>query len=166
MVDMARYFLQFTQGESCGKCSFCRIGTKVMLDILDRLCAGKAVPGDLEKLESLCRSVQEGSLCGLGQTAPNPVLSTLRYFRDEYQAHVEGRCPAGRCKALIRYVVNEQCDGCTLCAQQCPAGAIPMTPYQQHEIDATKCTRCDICRLACPEHAIEIAGVSPSPIAR
>ncbi|MEW6745073.1 MAG: NAD(P)H-dependent oxidoreductase subunit E [Planctomycetota bacterium] len=156
MVDIARYFLSFTQDQSCGQCTYCRVGTRRMLDILDRLCAGQARKGDLETLEELARTVRQGSLCGLGKTAPNPVLSTLRYFRDEYQAHIEGRCPAGKCKALIRYRVTAQCIGCTLCAQRCPTEAIAFTPYQQHEIDETKCTRCDICRTGCPEHAIEI----------
>ncbi len=156
MVDIARYFLHFTQAESCGKCSFCRIGTKVMLDILDRLCNGQARPGDLAKLEDLCSQVKSGSLCGLGQTAPNPVLTTLRYFRHEYEAHVQGRCPARKCKALVKYQVKDNCIGCTKCAQECPADAIPMTPYQIHSIDVAKCTRCDVCRTVCPENAIEI----------
>jgi len=161
MVDMARYFLQFTQAESCGKCSFCRVGTKVMLQILDRLCAGQGKPADLKDLEDLCATVRQGSLCGLGQTAPNPVLTTLRYFRDEYEAHVQGRCPAGRCKSLIHYRVNERCNGCTLCAQNCPSAAIPMTPYVKHVIDNAKCTRCDICRSTCPEQAIDVIGTRP-----
>jgi len=156
MVDMARYFLQFTQTESCGQCSFCRIGTRVLLDILERLCQGKGRPSDLEKLDELARQVKQSSLCGLGQTAPNPVLTTLQYFRHEYEQHVKGRCPAGRCKGLIRYVVQDGCIGCTKCAQECPAGAIPMMPYQKHEIDVTKCTRCDICRTVCPEKVIKI----------
>jgi NADH-quinone oxidoreductase subunit F len=160
MVDVARYFLQFAQTESCGQCSFCRVGTKVMLEILTRLCAGEARTSDLQKLEALCEDVRKGSLCGLGQTAPNPVLTTLRYFRDEYEAHVQGRCPAGKCKALIRYVVGRNCNGCTMCAQHCPSDAIPMTPYVRHVIDADKCTRCDVCRSICPESAIDI--VSPA----
>ena len=159
MVDVARYFLQFAQTESCGQCSFCRVGTKVMLEILTRLCDGKARLSDLQKLEALCEDVRKGSLCGLGQTAPNPVLTTLRYFRDEYDAHVQGHCPAGKCKALIRYVVGAGCNGCTMCAQHCPSDAIPMTPYVRHVIDAEKCTRCDVCRSICPEQAIDI--VSP-----
>jgi len=158
MVDIARYFLAFTQAESCGKCTFCRIGTKVMLDIFTRLCDGAARPGDLEKLEELCGQVKSGSLCGLGQTAPNPVLTTLKYFREEYEAHLKGRCPAGRCKPLIKYVVGDRCIGCTICAQECPSGAIPMTAYQKHYIDPEKCTRCDICRTACPEQCITIVS--------
>ena len=156
MVDIARYFLQFTQDQSCGKCTFCRIGTKRMLDILERLCAGKAQRKHLGELEHLARQVSQGSLCGLGKTAPNPVLSTLRYFRDEYEAHLEGRCPAGKCNALIRYRVTDECTGCTLCAQACPVGAIPMTPYERHEINQDLCTKCDSCRQVCPAHAIEL----------
>jgi len=157
MVDMARYFLQFTQDQSCGKCTFCRVGTRRMLDILDRLCAGKGQRQDLAHLEQLARQVGAGSLCGLGKTAPNPVLSTLRYFREEYEAHLEGRCPAGKCSALIKYRVLEHCTGCTICAQRCPVEAIPMTPYRRHVIDLEKCTRCDSCRTACPQGAIEVA---------
>jgi NADH-quinone oxidoreductase subunit F len=157
MVDIARYFLQFTQNQSCGKCTFCRIGTRRMLDILDKLCAGKAQRAHLEELERLARQVSAGSLCGLGKTAPNPVLSTLRYFRDEYEAHLQGRCPAGRCAALVKYQVTADCTGCTLCAQHCPVHAIPMTPYVKHEINLELCTRCDTCRKVCPRRAIEVA---------
>jgi len=156
MVDIARYFLEFTQDQSCGKCTFCRIGTRRMLDILDRLCAGKGQPQDLTNLERLAHQVGSGSLCGLGKTAPNPVLTTLRYFREEYEAHLEGRCPAGKCAALIQYHVLENCTGCTICAQHCPVEAIPMTPYAHHVIDTEKCTRCDACRQKCPEGAIEV----------
>ncbi|MHB9132462.1 MAG: NAD(P)H-dependent oxidoreductase subunit E [Armatimonadota bacterium] len=157
MVDIARYFLQFTQNQSCGKCTFCRVGTRRMLDILDRLCTGQGKPGDLEQLESLSHAVKKSSLCALGQTAPNPVLSTLRYFRDEYQAHLAGRCPAGKCKALITYQVTDACIGCTRCAQICPVDAIPVTPYERHSIDNDKCTRCDTCRRICPVEAITIS---------
>lgn len=156
MVDIARYFLQFTQEQSCGKCTFCRIGTKRMSDILERLCAGKATQAHLEELEKLAVQVGAGSLCGLGKTAPNPVLTTLKYFRDEYEAHLQGRCPAGKCPALIRYAINTDCSGCTLCAQYCPVDAIPMTPYEQHVIDDAKCTRCDTCRKVCPDNAVEV----------
>jgi len=157
MVDMARFFLQFTQAESCGKCTFCRIGTKRMLEILERLCAGEARPNDLENLETLADYVSRGSLCGLGQTAPNPVLTTLRYFRDEFEAHLhEYRCPAGRCPALIHYRVTDNCIGCTLCARACPVGAITYRPYEKHEIDDALCTRCDMCFQACQDNAIEI----------
>ncbi len=154
MVDIARYFLEFTQDQSCGKCTFCRIGTRRMLDILTRLCTGHGRASDLEKLETLAGMVQRNSLCGLGHTAPNPVLSTLRFFRDEYLAHLDGRCPAGKCRALVTYRVTDACNGCTRCAQHCPAGAIPRTPYAQHVIDHAKCTRCDTCRRVCPEAAI------------
>jgi NADH-quinone oxidoreductase subunit F len=156
MVDIARYFLRFTQNQSCGKCTFCRIGTKRMLEILDRLCAGRATRAHLDELERLSHQVSAGSLCGLGKTAPNPVLTTLRYFRDEYEAHVQGRCPARQCTALIHYTITDACVGCTLCAQHCPVNAIPLTPYARHEIDDAKCTRCDTCRQVCPHHAVEV----------
>ncbi len=156
MVDIARYFLSFTQDQSCGKCTHCRVGTRRMLEILDRLCTGEGKPGDLETLEQLGQTIRQSSLCGLGTTAPNPVLSTLRYFHDEYKAHLEGRCPAGKCKNLITYRVTDRCIGCTLCAQDCPAEAIRYVPYERHEIDPEKCTRCDICRSKCPEEAIEV----------
>jgi len=156
MVDIARYFLQFTQDQSCGKCTFCRIGTKRMLEILDRLCRGKATRQNLDELERLAHQVAAGSLCGLGKTAPNPVLTTLRYFREEYEAHLQGRCPAKKCTALIKYSINADCTGCTICAQYCPVDAIPMMPYTQHVIDDAKCTRCDTCRQVCPHNAVEM----------
>ncbi len=156
MVDIARYFLSFTQAESCGKCTFCRIGTRRMLDILNNLTEGKANPGDLDELEKLARWTQKGSLCGLGKTAPNPVFSTLMYFRDEYEAHLNGVCPTGKCTALITYSVNEKCIGCTLCAQECPVEAIPFTPHQRHVINTELCIKCDACRVVCPEDAIDV----------
>jgi NADH-quinone oxidoreductase subunit F len=156
MVDIARYFLQFTQNQSCGKCTFCRIGTRRMLDILERICSGEGKKQDLEQLEQLAKTVQNSSLCGLGKTAPNPVLSTLKYFRNEYEAHIDKRCPAGKCKALITYSVTDDCIGCTLCAQHCPAEAIEMTPYQKHEIDPGKCIRCGTCKGICPAGAIKV----------
>jgi len=156
MVDVARYFLSFTQKESCGKCTHCRVGTKRMLEILDRLCEGKAEPGDLDQLERLAGVVPQGSLCGLGKTAPNPVLTTLKYFREEYEAHVRGRCPAGKCTALISYRILNDCIGCTVCAQQCPTEAIPLTPYRVHRIDPNLCIQCDICREVCPADAVVI----------
>jgi NADH-quinone oxidoreductase subunit F len=154
MVDIARYFLEFTQDQSCGKCTFCRLGTRRMLEILQRLCEGRARRGDLEELHRLAEAVGKGSLCGLGKTAPKPVLSTLRYFHDEYEAHVAGRCPAAKCKALITYSITEDCIGCTRCAQRCPAEAIAMRPHERHEIDPDKCVRCDTCREVCPVGAI------------
>ncbi|QEG00629.1 NADP-reducing hydrogenase subunit HndC [Stieleria maiorica] len=158
MVDIARYFLKFTQDQSCGKCTFCRVGTRRLLDILDRLCTGAGKRGDLEQLEILSKSVCAGSLCGLGKTAPNPILSTLKYFRDEYEAHINGYCPAGKCIDLIDYRINDRCIGCTLCAQHCPVDAIPMTPYYRHTIDLDRCTRCDSCYQVCPEHAVYITS--------
>lgn len=154
MVDMARYFLEFTQAESCGRCTFCRIGTKRMLEILERLCAGQGEKGDIEKLEHLADRVRRTSLCGLGRTAPNPVLTTLRYFREEYEAHIAGRCLTGSCRALIRYVISDECFGCTICAQNCPVSAIEARPYEQHEINAEVCVRCGLCASLCPVDAI------------
>jgi len=156
MVDIARYFLEFTQNQSCGKCTFCRIGTRRMLDILERLCSGQGRKGDVEELEHLAQMVKKSSLCGLGKTAPNPVLSTVKYFRDEYEAHLEKRCPAGKCKALITYSITDDCIGCTLCAQHCPAEAIAMMPYQEHEIDAEKCIRCGTCKSVCSSDAVKV----------
>jgi len=156
MVDIARYFLEFTQNQSCGKCTFCRIGTRRMLDILERLCEGNGKKGDIEELEHLAETVRKGSLCALGGTAPNPVLSTIKYFRDEYEAHLQKRCPAGRCKALITYSVTDDCIGCTLCAQHCPGDAIAMKPYEKHEINVEKCIRCGTCKNICPADAIKV----------
>jgi NADH-quinone oxidoreductase subunit F len=156
MVDIARYFLSFTQKESCGKCTFCRIGTRRMLDILERLCAGRGEKGDIEKLEELAGLTKKGSLCGLGRTAPNPVLTTLRYFRDEYEAHLEGRCPAGKCQDLITYSITDECIGCTLCSQRCPAEAIRFSPHEKHEIQQDICIKCDSCRQVCPVNAVKV----------
>jgi len=156
MVQMARYFLDFCQCESCGKCTFCRIGTRRMLDILEHICQGKAKAHDLEELVTLSNMVRRASLCGLGKTAPNPVLSSLRFFREEFEAHLRGHCPAGKCRDLITYSVTDACIGCTLCAQHCPADAIPMTPYQKHIIIDDRCTRCNACREVCPEDAIRV----------
>jgi NADH:ubiquinone oxidoreductase subunit F (NADH-binding)/NADH:ubiquinone oxidoreductase subunit E/NAD-dependent dihydropyrimidine dehydrogenase PreA subunit len=156
MVDIARYFLTFTQSQSCGRCTFCRVGTRRMLDILDRICAGKGVAGDIERLEELAHSVANASLCGLGRTAPNPILSTIRYFRSEYEAHLQGSCPAGKCPDLIAYTITDRCIGCTLCAQTCPTDAIPFTPHERHVIHDADCVRCDMCRTGCPTGAIKI----------
>ncbi len=160
MVDIARYFMAFTQAESCGQCTPCRIGTTRMLAILEALCRGDATSADLERLEHLARLTGSASLCGLGRTAPNPVLTTLEFFREEYEAHTRGQCPARRCKALISYTIGDSCIGCTRCAQRCPSDAIDGTPYERHSIDADKCVRCDTCRQACPVGAVcvESAG--------
>lgn len=156
MVDMAKYFLEFTHKQSCGKCTYCRVGTKQMLEILTRLTQGKATIGELDELEKLCFDVQKGSLCGLGKTAPNPVITGLRYFRDEYEAHTKGICPSKRCRELVKYDITDKCTGCTKCAQDCPVDAIPFKPYEKHVIDQSICTKCDNCRLVCPENAIEL----------
>ena len=156
MVDIAKFFLEFTVDESCGKCTPCRIGTRRMLEMLTKITEGKATLEDLDKLEALCYYIKDNSLCGLGQTAPNPVLSTLRYFRKEYEAHVvEKRCPAGVCKALLNYVIDPlKCKGCTLCARNCPVGAISGTVRNPHTIDTTKCIKCGACMDNCKFGAI------------
>ena len=156
MVDIARYFLQFTQEQSCGKCTFCRVGTRRMLDILNRICEGKGKADDLQNLETLAVQVKTGSLCGLGKTAPNPVLSTLLYFRDEYEAHLDGRCPAGKCRSLIEYRINDRCNGCSICSGQCPVGAIPAVPYRRHVVNTEICSKCNVCRTACPHGAVDV----------
>ena len=156
MVDIAKFFLEFTVDESCGKCTPCRIGTRRMLEILTKITEGNGTLEDLDKLEELCVFVKENSLCGLGQTAPNPVLSTLRYFRDEYIAHiVDKRCPAGVCKNLLRFVIDPaKCKGCTACARKCPVNAISGAIKQPHEIDQTKCIKCGSCIDTCKFGAI------------
>jgi ferredoxin len=156
MVDIAKYFLAFTQNQSCGRCTFCRIGTSKMLNILEKICDGKGTRKDLQTLEELAVAVKKASLCGLGKTAPNPVLTTLKYFRDEYEAHINGECPAGKCKSLISYRITVDCDGCTICSQNCPVNAIPFTPYSRHSVDDNLCIRCGVCLEACPKKAIEI----------
>lgn len=152
MVDVARYFLAFCADESCGKCTFCRIGTRRMLEIMDRLCAGKGRASDLAALETLCDQVSANSLCGLGKAAPNPVLTTLRYFRHEYEAHLAGKCEAGRCRALITFVMDlAACEGCTLCLKQCAMVAISQRPRQiPLAIDVAACVRCGGCFHTCP----------------
>ena len=156
MVDIARYFLNFTQSESCGKCTFCKIGTKRMLEILERITKGEGVDGDIEKLESLAHQIKGNALCGLGQTAPNPVLTTIRYFRDEYVAHIKDKkCPPRQCKALITFdVAAEKCKGCTLCAKKCPVNAIRGKVKEAHTIEQGKCTKCGICKAVCKFDAI------------
>ena len=156
MVDIARFFLDFTVDESCGKCTPCRVGTRRMLDILNRICDGKGEDGDIERLEDLASSIKASALCGLGQTAPNPVLSTIKQFRSEYEAHIyEKRCPAGVCKNLMRYVIDPaKCKGCTACARKCPAEAISGTVKQPHSIDASKCIKCGVCMSTCKFGAI------------
>jgi len=154
MVDIARYFLTFTCDQSCGKCTFCRIGTYQMLEILNRICAGKGKPADLDLLEDIARKTKERSLCGLGKSAPNPVLTTLTYFRDEYEAHLNGICPTGRCQNMITYTITDDCIGCTICAQNCPVSAIPITPYEKHEINQDLCTKCNTCKQVCPNNAV------------
>jgi NADH-quinone oxidoreductase subunit F len=151
MVNMARFFLDFTAKESCGKCVPCRIGTKRMHEILVRMTEGRGREGDVELLEELCAGIKSGALCGLGQTAPNPVLTTIRYFRDEYDAHIgERRCPAGECAALKKYAIDSgKCRGCTLCAKNCPAGAVSGALKESHSIDPLKCIGCGRCEAVC-----------------
>lgn len=156
MVDIAHYFLSFTQEESCGRCTFCRIGTQRMLEILEKIKTGKGKLSDLDLLEKLAINTKKGSICGLGKTAPNPVLSTLKYFRHEYEAHIKGECPSGKCEELIRYEINDNCTGCTKCAQRCPVDAIEAKPYELHKVDNELCIKCDICKQICPVDAVEI----------
>lgn len=160
MVDIARFFMDFIQDESCGKCNPCRIGTRRMLEILERICEGKGEPDDIERLEELGRNISATSLCGLGQGSPNPVVSTLRLFRDEYEAHIfEKRCPAKVCKALIQYnVLEKACTGCTVCARNCPVNAISGERRSVHHIDPDVCVRCGICLQVCNFNAIEIVS--------
>jgi ferredoxin len=158
MVDIARFFMEFTQDESCGKCIPCRVGTRRILEILKRICAGEGQPDDLPTLETLCEQIRETSLCGLGQGAPNPVISSLKYFREEYEAHIhEKRCPAKVCRALISYSIQEEvCTGCTVCARNCPVDAISGERRQPHYIDPEVCIRCGICTQVCNFKAINI----------
>ncbi len=156
MVDIARFFLDFTVDESCGKCTPCRIGTKRMLEILERIVKGRGKEGDIEKLEALAKNIKATALCGLGQTAPNPVLSTLQYFRSEYEAHIkEKRCPAHHCQALLNYSITDKCRGCTACVKVCPVAAITGSVKEKHVIDAAKCIKCGSCVEKCRFGAIE-----------
>ena len=159
MVDVARFFLDFTQKESCGKCTFCRIGTKRMLEILTRITEGKGEEGDIEQLEELSYQIKDNSLCGLGQTAPNPVLTTIKYFRDEYEAHIrDKKCPAMVCTNLLTYEVDEtNCTGCTVCAKNCPVDAISGERKQLHHIDQDVCIKCGICYTKCKFEAINLS---------
>jgi NADP-reducing hydrogenase subunit HndC len=156
MVNVAKFFLEFTVDESCGKCAPCRIGTKRMLELLEKITSGKGEEGDIEKLEELAKTIKATALCGLGQTAPNPVLSTIRYFRDEYEAHIkEKKCPAGVCQALLRFYIDpDKCKGCGICAKNCPVNAISGKPRQPYVIDQDKCIKCGTCIEKCPFGAI------------
>ena len=157
MVNLAKFYLGFTVSESCGKCTPCRIGTKRLLEILTRITDGKGEEGDIEKLEELSQSICKASVCGLGQTAPNPVLSTIKYFRDEYEAHIKDKkCPAGECKKLMDvHIVPELCKGCDICRKNCPANAISGEPGKVHVVDPAKCIKCGTCLSKCPFHAIK-----------
>ena len=163
MVDIAKFFLEFTVDESCGKCTPCRIGTKRLYEILEKITSGKGTLADLDEMESLCKYIKENSLCGLGQTAPNPVLSTYRFFKDEYVAHVvDKKCPAGVCKKLLSFSIDqEKCIGCGMCARNCPADAIFKTTYvapghklPSFHIDTDKCIKCGACMGGCKFKAI------------
>jgi Pyruvate/2-oxoacid:ferredoxin oxidoreductase delta subunit len=158
MVDLARFFLQFTQNESCGKCVPCRLGTKRMLETLERICEGDGREGDIELLEELSHYIIDGTLCALGGTAPNPVLTTIKYFRNEYVAHIEDKCcPAGTCKSLITYYIDaEACTGCMLCAKKCPTDCIAGEKKQPHVIDVAACIKCDTCRQVCKFDAVKV----------
>ena len=158
MVDIARFFMEFTQDESCGKCTPCRVGTRKVLEILERISAGEGRNGDIELLEDLCSQIQTTSLCGLGAGAPTPVISTLKQFRHEYEAHIyEKRCPAKVCRALIRYEILDQiCTGCTVCARNCPVEAISGERRQPHKIDLDTCIRCGICMQVCNFNAVAV----------
>jgi NADH-quinone oxidoreductase subunit F len=159
MVDVAKFFLDFTCRESCGKCTFCRIGTKRMLEILTRITNGEGEEGDIAKLEELAYMIKENSLCGLGQTAPNPVLTTIKYFRDEYEAHIhEKKCPAKSCKGLLKYKVDpEKCTGCMVCRKNCPVNAISGERKEIHSIDQEVCIKCGICFEKCRFDAIVLS---------
>lgn len=155
MVDIARFFMDFTQDESCGKCVPCRIGTRRILETLTRICNGDGEEGDIERLEEMSRFIVAGSLCGLGQGAPNPVLTTIKFFRDEYEAHIKDKkCPAKVCKALITYRILDNCTGCMVCLRNCPSNAISGEKQKVHWIDPAKCESCGICMSVCKFDAI------------
>ncbi len=159
MVDMARFFMEFTQDESCGKCTPCRVGTRRVLEILQKICSGKGTPDDLATLETLCPEIQRNSLCGLGQGATNPVVSSIRHFRQEYEAHInEKRCPACVCRDLIHYEIADNCTGCTVCARNCPVDAISGERRQLHLIDPVTCIRCGICKQVCTINAVKVVS--------
>jgi NAD-dependent dihydropyrimidine dehydrogenase PreA subunit len=156
MVDIAKFFLEFTAEESCGKCTPCRVGTKILLERLNDITEGRGKPGDIDMLESLSQNIIAGSLCGLGQTAPNPVLTTIKYFKEEYEAHIyDNRCPAGKCKALITFTIDaEKCTGCTLCAKRCPQDCIEGEKKKPHVIDQSQCIKCMACYDNCKFDAV------------
>jgi NADH-quinone oxidoreductase subunit F len=155
MVDMARYFLDFTRKESCGKCNYCRIGTKRMLEILERITHGNGKEGDIELLEELAEKIKDGSMCGLGQTAPNPVLTTIKYFRNEYEDHIFNHtCTAKSCKDLFQFIITDNCTGCTVCARKCPVDAISGVRKEKHLIDQEACIKCGKCEEVCKFDAI------------
>jgi NADH-quinone oxidoreductase subunit F len=156
MVDIARFFLDFTQKESCGKCTFCRIGTKRMLETLERITTGEGEPEDIEHLKHAAEQIKQASLCGLGQTAPNPVLTTIKYYEDEYIAHItDKKCPAASCSALVAYMIDpEKCTGCTVCARNCPVDAIYGGKKEAHTVDQDKCVKCGKCITSCNFDAV------------
>ena len=158
MVDMARFFLDFTQKESCGKCTFCRIGTRRMLETLERIVNGEGRPDDIDYLQQTAAQITQASLCGLGQTAPNPVLTTIDYYRQEYEAHiVDHRCPAASCTALVSFFIDpDKCTGCALCTKACPVGAVSGEKKAPHMIDQSKCIKCGLCADSCRFDAIEV----------
>jgi NADH:ubiquinone oxidoreductase subunit F (NADH-binding)/NAD-dependent dihydropyrimidine dehydrogenase PreA subunit len=157
MVDVAKYFITFLEDESCGKCTPCREGLILLHQILDKITKGEGQEGDIEMIEQICNAMEAGSLCGLGQTAPYPVLSTLKNFKDEYIAHIkDGKCPAGSCKALITFTINDNCTGCALCGANCPVDAITGEPKKMYTIHQEKCIQCGICNDVCKYEAVDV----------